>query len=177
MQYGAGIYHIASWAHIVNAHPIPGDGIVTGLSQVGLPLGRGLLLLAEMSSKGNLATGEYSMKAVEMARRHKDFVMGFIAMHRLQDRDTAANRSSNADEDFLILTPGVGLEEAGDAQGQVYRTPRQVIFESQCDVIIVGRGIYASAVAGNKVDSELIAVNSKRYQDAGWRAYLERIEG
>jgi orotidine-5'-phosphate decarboxylase len=54
----------------------------------------------------------------------------------------------------------------GDALGQQYRTPRQVVLESGCDVIIVGRGIYGS---GDPVE------NAKMYQKAGWDAYLERI--
>jgi orotidine-5'-phosphate decarboxylase len=157
-QYSKGIYKIAEWADITNAHPLPGDGIVSGLKEVGLPLGRGLLLLAEMSSKGSLATGTYTEAAVEMARRHKDFVIGFIAGRQL---------ISNDGEDFIVMSPGVGLDTSKDGLGQQYRTPKNVIFESGSDIIIVGRGIY-----GN--DKDVIA-EAQRYRDAGWNAYLERL--
>lgn len=90
LQYSSGIYKIASWAHITNAHLVPGEGILTGLASVGEPLGRGLLLLAEMSAKGNLATGEYTAKNVEAARRYPKFVMGFVAMRRVDEREETA---------------------------------------------------------------------------------------
>ena len=168
LQYSAGIYRIASWAHFVNAHIIPGEGIITGLAEVGLPLSRGLLLLAEMSSKGSLLTGTYTDKAVDMAKAHKDFVCGFIAQRQVHKPSTG----NQSEEDFLILSPGVGLDVKGDAMGQVYRTPEQVIRESGCDVIIVGRGIYGK---GDGNTTEEIVREAKRYREAGWKAYLERI--
>lgn len=166
LQYSRGIHRISSWSHITNAHPVPGPGIVQGLSSVGLPLGRGLLLLAEMSSKGTLAKGDYTKEAIDMARQYRDFVIGFIAMRRLggEGSDGAA-----ADEDFLILTPGVGLDTKGDGMGQQYSTPRQVVLERGCDVIIVGRGIY------RKGDVESIKSEAERYRKEGWAAYEERI--
>lgn len=168
LQYSKGVHKIASWSHITNAHPVPGPSIIKGLSSVGLPLGRGLLLLAEMSSAGNLASGEYTAKALQMARDNREFVIGFIAMRKL------GVETATADEDFLVLTPGVSLESKGDGMGQQYRSPRQVILESGCDVIIVGRGIYG---AGNGVESDAVREAAERYRSAGWTAYEERIRG
>ena len=130
-----------------------------GLASIGLPLGRGLLLLAEMSTKGSLATGDYSIQGVEMARRYKEFVIGFIAMQR-----------PTSSEDFLILTPGVSLATKADGKGQQYRTPHQVIQESNCDVIIVGRSIFAGVD-----DPEQISRNAQVYRDEGWKAYRARL--
>ena len=104
-----------------------------------------------------------------MARAHRDFVIGFIAMRRMDGVATEA--TEDEDEDFLILTPGVGLDSKGDAMGQQYRTPREVVYESGCDVIIVGRGIYG------KGSDEEIKVQAERYRREGWAAYEERVRG
>jgi orotidine 5'-phosphate decarboxylase subfamily 1 len=134
MQYQEGIYQIASWADITNAHPVPGPGVIEGLREAGLPLGRGLLLVAEMSSSGSLAHAEYTDAAIEMALDHSDFVMGFISQRRLID-----------DPRFIHLTPGVKLATGKDSLGQLYNTPEKVIKENGSDVIIVGRGIIGSS--------------------------------
>jgi orotidine-5'-phosphate decarboxylase len=153
---------------------IPGDGILTGLSSVGEPLGRGLLLLAEMSAAGNLATGEYTAKNVAAARRYPKFVMGFVAMKRVDELEaTSGGVAPGEGEDFVIMTPGVGLDSKGDGMGQQYRTPDEVIRESGCDVIIVGRGIYGG---GSGRPDEEIVEQSKRYREAGWAAYEQRLK-
>ncbi|KAJ4481684.1 orotidine-5'-monophosphate decarboxylase [Lentinula edodes] len=142
LQYSSGVHKIANWSHITNAHPVPGPSIISGLSSVGLPLGRGLL---------------------------RDFVIGFIAQRTMEGIGMQENTVDK--DDFLILTPGVGLDAKGDAMGQQYRTPRQVILESGCDVIIVGRGIYGKDPG--LVDE--IRAQAKRYMEAGWEAYQDRV--
>ncbi|KIJ20267.1 hypothetical protein PAXINDRAFT_174709 [Paxillus involutus ATCC 200175] len=171
LQYSSGIYKIASWAHITNAHAVPGPSIITGLASVGLPLERGLILLAEMSSKGALTTGTYTEEAVRMARARRDFVIGFIAQHRMEGIG-ARETDDLTDEDFLILSPGVGLDTRGDAMGQQYRTPAVVVTECGCDVIIVGRGIFGT---GRDIDVKEVQKQAQRYQAAGWEAYENRL--
>lgn len=154
-QYDKGIYKISSWADIINAHTVPGPGIIEGLKKVGLPKGRALLLLAEMSSQGNLATNDYTEKTIAMAKQHPDFVIGFIAMRKLCD-----------DPSLIYLTPGVQKESGADSLGQQYKTPSSVIKDAKSDIIIVGRGIYKAK------DPEQEA---KDMQALGWQAYLERL--
>ncbi len=164
MQYGKGIYNIVDWAHLTNAHIIPGPGIIEGLSEVAREKGldRGLILLAQMSSKGNLATEDYTKEAVKMAEAYSDFVVGFIGNGG--DVDELKKLSNIADSKFLILTPGVKLGGGGDKLGQQYTTPEDVI-RAGSDVVIVGRGIYG---ADDPVES------AKEHRKTAWGAYQAR---
>ncbi len=155
MQYQKGIYHIAEWASLINAHTLPGPGIIEGLKKIGLPAGHGLLLLAEMSSKGNLLDKTYTQQTITLAQKHADFVIGFIARHRCID-----------DPRFLHLTPGVHFITGGDTLGQQYLTPEKVIKENGSDIIILGRGIIAS-------DDPL--KTAQQYKDVAWNAYQETL--
>jgi orotidine-5'-phosphate decarboxylase len=156
-QYQHGIYKIVEWADLVTVHSVPGEGIISGLASVAKSVNepRGILLLAEMSSKGNLCTPSYADATIDMASRHADFVVGFISQ----------SRQKNITDEYLVLTPGVSLASAGDALGQQYATPADAI-QRGADIIIVGRGIYGAQDVANEV---------KRYQEAGWQAYLDSM--
>lgn len=170
-QYSGGVYNIVRWADITNAHGVPGEGIVKGLEAAATEYletvnttgsddkktDRGLIMLAELSCKGSLAVGQYTAQTVEIAKANTQFVFGFIAQNRM---------SEDEGQDFLVLTPGVGLDDKGDALGQQYRTVDTVV-KGGSDVIIVGRGLF-----GKGRDP---VVEGKRYRDAGWNAYLQRV--
>lgn len=149
-QYENGIYKISQWAHITNAHALPGPGLVKGLREGGLPLGRGLLLIAEMSSENSLIDNAYKEATVNMAHDFSDFVMGFISQKKMTNNPA-----------FIHMTPGVNLGDSGDKLGQQYNTPEHVIGTNGSDVIIVGRGIIQ---AKDPVGEAL------RYKEAGWKA-------
>lgn len=161
-QYKSGVFQIAKWAHITNAHGVTGAGIVSGLKKAAedsTKEPRGLLMLAELSSKGSLAYGEYTAKTVEIAKSDKDFVIGFIAQHHMGGNDEGF--------DWIIMTPGVGLDDKGDALGQQYRTVEDVI-STGTDIIIVGRGLYGQG--RNPVEQAI------RYKTAGWEAYEKALK-
>ena len=150
LQYAKGIYRISDWADLINAHIVPGPGIISGLKQVGGPKGQGLLLLAEMSSEGTLAKGAYAEKARCMGEAHTDFVCGFISQRKLSEQPG-----------MVHFTPGVKLEKGKDTLGQRYRTIEDVLVKDKSDIAIVGRDILQ---ASDPVAAAFI------YKERGWNA-------
>lgn len=118
-----------------------------------------------MTSKGSLATGDYTSASVDYARKYQSFVLGFVSTRALTD--VPASVSANENEDFVVFTTGVNLSSKGDKLGQQYQTPQSAIGRG-ADFIIAGRGIYAAA---DPVEA------AKQYQQQGWAAYLDRVGG
>ncbi len=150
LQYRKGIYRIAEWADLINAHIVPGPGIIEGLK------GSNLLLLAEMSSDGTMAKGAYTRKAVEMAEAHAETVIGFIALRKLSQHPG-----------MIHFTPGVKMQPGQDALGQRYRTVDEIICKNKSDIIIVGRDITHAANPNEQ---------AHLYREKAWNAYTTTIQ-
>ncbi|KAM7286484.1 uridine 5'-monophosphate synthase isoform X3 [Ixodes scapularis] len=153
-QYTHGVYAIQTWADLVTVHAFPGPAILTALKQASLP-DQGCVLVAEMSSAGSLGSKEYTEASVKMGEDVPDFVLGFVSQSRVSDKPN-----------FVLMTPGVQMDTAGDALGQQYCSPSTAVSERGADVIIVGRGI---------TKSEDPAAAAQEYQKAGYDAYMASV--
>ncbi len=142
------------------------DAVFPGIEEA--PVDRGLLLLAQMSSKGCLMTRDYTQACVEAAREYKGFVMGYVSQEAL---------NTEPEDNFIHMTPGCKLPPpggededgrvGGDGLGQQYNTPAKLIGVCGTDIVIVGRGI----IQAGDPPSE-----AERYRRKAWKAYLARLE-
>lgn len=170
-QYTRGPFRIAEWSDITNCHLVSGKTIIQGLKEDVNVKERALLLLAQMSTVDAQTNEQTKNVALEAAKEHRDFVCGFICQERLDASDFS----------FLYMTPGVNMtEESGESSaamakddnrrlGQQYNDPHKVIYHKKSDIIIVGSGIYKK-----RTTDEQIAA-AKKFQQAGWEAYLKRV--
>ena len=159
----AGIYDIRSWSDLVTAHLISGPDIVDGLQAGWNDVGRsgGVLLLAQMSSRGNLLHPDYTREVVEKGTAH-DGVFGFIG-NGSRPAELAALRNA-VGEAKMIWTPGVNLAVGDGEMGQRYGDPTEAVLAGS-DCIIVGSGIH-------KADDPGAAAAA--YAEASWKGLLQR---
>lgn len=159
----AGIYDIRSWSDLVTAHLISGPDIVDGLQAGWNDVGRtgGVLLLAQMSSRGNLLHPDYTREVVEKGTPH-DGVFGFIG-NGSRPAELATLRSA-VGEGKMIWTPGVNLAVGDGEMGQRYGDPTEAVLAGS-DCIIVGSGIH-------KADDPAAAAAA--YAEASWKGLLQR---
>jgi len=159
----AGKYDIRSWSDLVTAHLISGPDIVDGLQAGWHDVHRqgGVLLLAQMSSRGNLLVPSYTDEVVAKGREHEG-VVGFIGNgSRPQELVALRNKVGEAK---MIWTPGVNLAVGDGAMGQRYGDPTEAVL-SGSDCIIVGSGIHKA---------EQPALAAKAYAEASWKGLIQR---
>lgn len=158
------------------------EAVFPGIEEA--PLDRGLLILAQMSSKGCLMDGKYTWECVKAARKNKGFVMGYVAQQNLngitkedlapgyEDDETATEEEAQQDN-FIHMTPGCKLPPPGetapqgDGLGQQYNTPDNLVNIKGTDIAIVGRGIITAADP---------VAEAERYRRKAWKAYQDRRE-
>tara|TARA_B100001778_G_C18491455_1_gene585273 strand:- start:316 stop:1059 length:744 start_codon:yes stop_codon:yes gene_type:complete len=159
----AGIYDIRSWSNIVTAHLISGPDIVGGLQAAWQDVGRegGVLLLAQMSSRGNLLTENYC-DSVVVKGVASEGVLGFIG-NGSRPKELVKLRAK-VGGGKMIWTPGVNLVVGDGEMGQRYGDPREAVLAGS-DCIIVGSGIH-------RADNP--AAMAKQYAEASWKALLQR---
>ena len=162
-QQMGGVVDIRSWADIVTAHLISGPDIVNGLMDGWKDVGRegGILLLAQMSSRGNLLVPNYTKSVVEQGKEMSG-VMGFIGNGSNPD-DIKSLREMVGDEK-MIWTPGINLNTGDGVAGQQYGHPRNAVLAG-ADCLIVGSGIHRS---NDPVGA------ATEYSRVSWEALLER---
>ena len=162
-QQMGGVVDIRSWADIVTAHLISGPDIVDGLLNGWNDVGRdgGILLLAQMSSRGNLLLPNYTKKVVEQGRE-MDGVMGFIGNG--SNPDDVKSLRELVGEGKMIWTPGINLNTGDGVAGQQYGHPREAVLAG-ADCLIVGSEIHKS---NNPIEA------AKEYARVSWDALLDR---
>ena len=159
----AGIYDIRSWADFVTSHSVSGPDVVDGIASAWDEVERvgGVLLLAQMSSSGNLLREEYTEETLDMGRA-SPHVMGYIG-NGSSVTELKALRSK-VGEGRMIWTPGVNLSAKEGGLGQRYGHPAEAVLAGS-DAIIVGSGIHAS---------EDPRAAARQYASLSWGALLER---
>ena len=153
-QYQNGPLKIKDNTDMITAHGIAGEGVVKTFSDINIDKSKGLLLVYEMSSKNNLISSDYKNSLMKYVVNYTQDIIGLIT----QKRDIGP-------DNILYMTPGVSIKDKNDNSDQKYRTPEDAILRDNCDIIIVGRGIY---------NSDNVSKTVEIYKFLGWKAYKNK---
>ena len=153
-QYLNGPFKIKDNSDMITAHGIAGEGIVKTFSEINTNKNKGLLMVYEMSSKNNLISSNYKNNIMKYVVNYNKDIVGLIT----QKRDLGP-------DSILFMTPGVNIKNNNDSNDQKYRTPEDAIIRDNCDIIIVGRGIYNNSEPPKTVEI---------YKFLAWKAYKNK---
>jgi hypothetical protein len=93
-----------------------------------------LLILAELTTEGSFATEDCTSGSIESAKKHKDFVLGFVTTGALTEFGASVN-ASDAD-DFVVFTTGVDRLVKSGGLGQQYQTPESAVSGVQTSLLL-----------------------------------------
>ena len=158
-----GLNNGRGWADVVTSHSVSGPDVVDGIAAAWEEVERvgGVLLLAQMSSRGNLLDEAYTKETLEIGSA-SPHVMGFIGNGSSSDDVSALRKMVGNGK--MIWTPGVSLSAEEGVLGQRYGNPSDAI-RAGSDAIIVGSGIHGSVSATEAAEE---------YAKASWEALMER---
>ena len=159
----AGMYDIRAWADLVTSHSVSGPDIVDGIASAWDSVQRvgGVLLLAQMSSRGNLLDRSYTERTMGIGTA-SPHVIGYIGNG--SDPTEVSALREKAGDGKMIWTPGVNISADEGVLGQRYGHPSDAV-KAGSDAVIVGSGIHKA--------TDPIAA-AKAYADATWAALLSR---
>ena len=161
-----GIYDSQSWADLITAHLISGPSVLDGMKEAWESIGKqgGVLLLAQMSSEGNLLEiPGYTDAVIEIGKKHP-ICFGFIGNGSRPNE--LSELRSKVGESKMIWTPGINLKMGEVKLGQRYGDPEDAILAGS-DAIIIGSGIH---------NSENPKEMAKKYAEISWNSLLKRCE-
>lgn len=153
-QFTAAPLCIADWADAVTVHVVAGSSSIEALKATGKLDTTALIVVAEMSTSDTLTDEKYTLKAIDIADKHSDIVLGTVSQNY---------RSSNPG--MMMLTPGINIDRKKDGLGQTYNHPDQAFGKRGVDIMIVGRGIY---------EAENPELQAEIYKKIGWESYSKR---
>lgn len=165
-QYSSGLFRIADWAHLVNAHLLPGPGLIKSLKKEAVKKSselRACVLISHLSTEDNLVPDDYAKEAFRLADENRDFIIGFISQSKVTNDPT-----------FIHMTPGVRIDEKIDGLDQQYKTPEDAVKLNGADLIIVGRGI-TSKLNLQSSNDELLKNTIVSYREYGYDAYMKTL--
>ena len=119
------------------------------------------MLLAQMSSSGNLLEDSYTDKTLEMGTA-SPHVVGYIGNG--SNPSELGILRSKVGEGKMIWAPGVNLSSKEGVLGQRYGNPSEAV-RAGSDAIIVGSGIHGATEP---------MTAAREYASASWVALLER---
>ena len=147
-----GIYDIRSWSDIVTAHLISGPDIVDGLQSAWKSVGRegGVFALAQMSSRGNLLTEDYSQNVVDNGIQ-SDGVLGFIGNGSRPEELKDLRRRVGEQND---MDSGVNIAVGDGEMGQRYGDPYEAITAGSDCIIVVP--VFTGQIIPLKLQSNML---------------------